>query len=346
MRRLLLLTVVVLSGISYAARGQSTCAQTLRLAQSVYEQGRLHELPQLLEGCLADGFNDEEKVNAYKLLTLTYIYLEEPGRADEMMLALLRTDTEFKINDAVDPAEFVALYKTFRTNPIYRIGGKLGGTVSRPSVVSADYIDDGTNTISKSYGFAGTVSAEIPLTGKMSKFTLNPELSFQLLSFKTVAEKSDTASIRPATENQAWISLPVSLQYSLYENKERTTVYYASAGLSADYLINSSKQITANIEYNSGVDQNTYALEAQRKKFNAGVLVSAGFKRKIGKGFLLVELRYKMGLLTLSDKSDTYENPVLVFDYHYADGIYKLNTLSLSAGYVLNRYKPKKLTSR
>jgi hypothetical protein len=61
---------------------------------------------------------------------------------------------------------------------------------------------------------------------------------------------------------------------------------------------------------------------------------------------LVVELRYKMGLLTLSDKSDTYENAVLVFDYHYIDGIYKINTLSLSAGYVINRYKPKKLTSR
>lgn len=346
MRRILLLVVVVLSGVSYAARGQSTCAQTLRLAQSIYEQGRLQELPELLEGCIASGFNDEEKVNAYKLLTLTYIYLEEPAKADEMMLALLRTDTEFRINDAVDPAEFVALYKTFRTNPIYRIGGKLGGTASKPSVVTADYIDDGTNTISKSYGFAGNVSVEIPLNGKLRKFTLNPELSFQLLSFKAVAEKGGSASTRPATEGQAWISVPVSLQYSLYENELRTTNCYVSAGVSADYLLDPKKQIVANIEYNSGVDQNTYPIAGQRKQFNAAGLLSAGFKRKIGKGFLLVEVRYKIGLLPLSDKSDTYENPILVFDYKYVDGIYKMNTLSLSAGYVINRYKPKKLTAR
>lgn len=130
MRRILLLFVVVLLAGSYA-RAQSTCAQTLRLAQSIYDQGRLHELPQLLQKCLEEnGFNDEEKVNAYKLLTLTYIYLEEPAKADEYMLALLRTDTEFKVNDAVDPAEFVALYKTFRTYPIYRIGGKLGAVAA------------------------------------------------------------------------------------------------------------------------------------------------------------------------------------------------------------------------
>src|SRR5687768_7941095 len=163
----LVLIAVLLTWHNHTAYSQSTCAQTLRLAQSVYEQGRLHELPQLLEHCLRDnGFNDEEKVNAYKLLTLTYIYLEEPAKADEMMLSLLRTDTEFKVNDAVDPAEFVALYKTFRTDPIYRIGGKLGATVSQPSVVSADYADDGTTSSTNNFGFTGSVSAEIPLSGK------------------------------------------------------------------------------------------------------------------------------------------------------------------------------------
>jgi hypothetical protein len=117
--------------------------------------------------------------------------------------------------------------------------------------VSADFIDDGTNTISNSFGFAGHVSTEIPLSGKLSKFTLNPELSFHLISFKGRAEKSDTASVRPATERQAWISLPVSLQYSVHESELGTTNYYVSAGLSADYLLNPAKQIVANIEFYS-----------------------------------------------------------------------------------------------
>src|SRR5688572_8264324 len=221
MRRLLLLCIVVLSAGTYA-RAQSTCAQTLRLAQSIYDQGRLHELPQLLQKCLDDNsFNTEEKVNAYKLLTLTYIYLEEPIKADEHMLALLRTDTEFKVNDAVDPAEFVALYKTFRTYPIYRLGGKLGATVSQPSVVSADYADDGTTSSTNNFGFTGSVSAEIPLSGKLRKFTLNPELSFQLLSFNSENKKgdrplADTSKVTTAVEKHSWISLPISIQYNFH----------------------------------------------------------------------------------------------------------------------------------
>jgi hypothetical protein len=345
MKRILLLAVVLSGGVIVAS-AQSQCAQTLRLAQSIYEQGRLQELPNLLQSCLQQGgFNDEEKVNAYKLLTLTYIYLEEPEKADENMLALLRTDTEFKVNPAVDPAEFVALYKTFRTKPVYRIGGKLGGTATRPTVVSADRVTDGTTTLSSSFGFTGSLSAEIPLNGKLDKFTLNPELSFQLNSFNGESH-SDTSVVTPVAESTAIISLPVSLQYTVFENRRQTTNYYVAAGFSADYGISSSKRATSTREGNVGLDENNFPIEAQRTQFNAGAMLSAGFKRKIGKGFLLVEVRYKMGLIPISSKADTYANSVLVFDYHYVDGLYKVNTLSLSAGYVINRYHPKKLTSQ
>jgi hypothetical protein len=349
MRKTLLLLAVVLSGSTIVANGQSTCAQTLRLAQSIYEQGRLNELPQLLQECLKSGFTTAEKVNAYKLLTLTYIYLEEPAMADQNMLALLRTDTEFKINDAVDPAEFVALYKTFRTYPIYRIGGKLGGVASQPSVVTANYLNDGRNSYQYNLGFSGSICAEIPLTRKLSKFTVNPELSFQLLAFDGLNEKAknaetDTAATTLATESEAWISLPVLVQYNLYQDKKKITNYFISAGLSADYLLSPSIRIISNRESSAAVEENTFNLSEQRNNFNIGALVAAGFKRKIGKGFLIAELRYKMGLKPMLTKADTYENQILVNDYHYVDGIFKLNTLTLSVGYVLNRYKPKKLT--
>lgn len=345
MRRLLLLLAAALCGFSYS-HAQSPCAQTLRLAQSIYEQGRLHELPKLLEGCLvSNDFTNEEKINAYKLLTLTYIYLEEPAKADESMLALLRIDTEFKVNDAVDPAEFVALYKTFRTYPIYRVGGKLGATASAPSIVSADYIDDGSNSYSHSFGFNGTVSAEIPLNKHAKKLTLNPELAFQLLSFKGTNSGADPVRVTEGKETQGWISLPLSVQYALYE--KGITQYFIAGGISADYLLSSSIRIVSNRgEDNSAISENSFDVIEQRRNFNTGLLLSTGFKRKIGKGFLIAEVRYKMGLRPMLSKADTYENSVLVWNYKYVDGIFKLNCLSVSVGYLLNRYHPKKLTSR
>ena len=345
MRRILLLGIVVLSAGPYVAQGQSTCAQTLRLAQSIYEQGRLHELPQLLEGCLKNGFSDEEKVNAYKLLTLTHIYLEEPAKADESMLALLRIDTEFKVNDAVDPAEFVALYKTFRTYPVYRIGGKIGGVAAAPSIITSDFVDDGSNTYTYNFGFSGSISAEIPIGVRIKKLTLNPELTFQLLSFNGSNSGADPVKVTDATETEAWISLPVSLQYNLYE--KGITNFFVAGGISADYLLSSSIKIFSDRgDQNSTVSENTFNLMEQRNPFNTGFILSTGFKRKIGRGFLIAEVRYKLGLQPLLTKVDTYENSTLVYNYKYVDSIFRLNSLSFSVGYLLNRYHPKKLTSK
>ena len=92
----ILLVAACAAHIARPAYGQSTsCAQTLRLAQSVYDQGRLQELNGILQNCLQNGFTKQERVEAYKLLTLSYIYQEEPEKADEAMLDLLRTDPYF-----------------------------------------------------------------------------------------------------------------------------------------------------------------------------------------------------------------------------------------------------------
>jgi hypothetical protein len=116
-----------------------------------------------------------------------------------------------------------------------------------------------------------------------------------------------------------------------------------SLGVSADYLLSSSTTIISNRKGSSQVPEDKVSL--YRNKFNSGLLLSAGYKRKIGKGFLIAEVRYKMGLLPMSSKADTYSNSVMLFDYKFVDGIFKLNTLSVSVGYLINKYNPKKLLS-
>lgn len=345
MRKVLLFFLLAIFCHQFSAKAQSTCAQTLRLAQSVYEQGRLQELEGLLAGCLDKGFTDEEKVNAYKLLTLTYIYLEEPEKADRTMLSLLQTNNEFEPNDAVDPAEFVALYHTFRTWPVYRIGLKFGSIASQPTVVSADYVNDGTTEYKYGYGFTAAVAFEITLAGKLNKLNVNPEPTFTVRNFSSTNRDADSVLFTTSTESQTILSLPISLQYKLFE-KGKTNVF-VSLGASADLLLNASKRIDSKRgDENSPVEEKSFNVTSQRNKFNANAIASAGFKRKVGKGYFIAEVRYQMGLLPMLTKADTYENLILVTDYKSVDGIYKVNSLSVTLGYILNRYNPKKLSTK
>ncbi len=343
MRKVLPFFLVAIFCHQFSARAQSTCAQTLRLAQSVYEQGRLQELPSLLESCLRTGFTDQEKVNAHKLLALTYIYLEEPAKADEQMLFLLQTNNEFRPNDAVDPAEFVALYNTFRTWPVYRLGLKAGTIITQPSVISADYVNSGSTEYKYGFGFTVAVAGEIPLKGLLKKFVLNPELSFQNRTFNGSNSKGDTVRTTSTTETQNWISVPISLQHDVF-SKGETFKVFAAAGVAPEFLMTVNKKMLSERTGFSPVEERQLSVDDARNKFNVGLLASAGIKKKISKGYLIIELRYQYNILPSLDSEDVYAHPESIIDYKSVDGVYRLNTLSFSVGYVLNRYNPKKLT--
>ena len=71
MRQLAVVAVLILISVAprlaMAQQQQTTCAQTLRLARSVYENGRLHELEALLNDCVkANQWTTQERVDAYK----------------------------------------------------------------------------------------------------------------------------------------------------------------------------------------------------------------------------------------------------------------------------------------
>src|SRR6187551_1194116 len=180
MRRLYLFGILVF--ISAQSFSQSaTCAQTLRLARATYEQGRLHEIEGQLKSCLESGFTKDEKqfkVEGYKLLCLGYIYLEEPEKANEAMLKVLQTDHDFQINPAVDPAEFVGLYHTFRSKSLFSIGFIAGPNATIPNVTTNYSVSGSSDSEGK---YTPKVSIEVGLVFEkhlFGKFTAAPEITF------------------------------------------------------------------------------------------------------------------------------------------------------------------------
>lgn len=352
MRRLLPVALVLLSLSSFAQNGP-TPAQTLRLARATYEQGRLHEIPtQLNPGVIASMTSKQDKVEAYKILCLSYIYLEEPEKADEAMLNILRTDHYFEINEAVDPAEFVALYHTFRREPIYRIGAKLGGNFSRPNVsqnISAVELADDSR-FKSSFGLQFGAAAEIPLFEKM---TLHAELLYLQHRYQ-IQEKVDRGVDQQTgqsltnefsgTENQSWVSLPVSLEYAYLNPESRLHKKfrpYVAGGFVFQYL--TGAKITADRQREGEASIPESSIDVQREKFGLGVILSTGIKIKMASGLFVADIRYVHGLTNVSSSTTAYDNQKLVWEYGYADPVFKMSSLGANISYVQDIFKPKKL---
>ncbi|RAV99181.1 porin family protein [Pseudochryseolinea flava] len=341
MKRFLLASL--LSLLAAKGYGQLTsCAQTLRLAQSTYEQGRLHEVPVLLQNCINSGFNKQEKVAAYKLLTLSYIYLEEPEKANEAMLNLLRTDHYFEINTSTDPAEFVALYKTFRTKPVYRIGGKIGVNATSPNVTESVEANDGKSEYKYKIGIQAHVVAEIPLK---NNFDLNVELGLlqRNFSYTNAVTFLDTTFTTDATEKQTWVSLPISIHYQFSRIKFKP---FLALGIQGDFLLGAKLDGSRTRQGYQFIEEKSFELKPQRESLNVSAIASAGARFELGGGFVITEVRFSYGLLNVNNSEGAFANSDLAFAYGYADSIYKVNSLSITAGYVYNIFNPKKLNKR
>ena len=323
----------------------------IREARGVYDDGRLHELPALLEDCInGSNFSKQEKVEAYRLLTLSYIYSDEPEKADEAMLSLLKSDPEFVLNEAVEPDEFIALYKTFRTDPIFRFGVKLGVNASRPSAISANTTNDQNDPSARShyetqFSFRSALSVEIPLN---KSFTLNPELVFSINSFNTITPQYQDNSSIDARETQAYFELPVLLQYSIINKPKFKT--YISAGPVPAFMSTAETTIDRAITDEASASARGLDIIDLRNRINLSAGLAAGVKVKIGPGFYIFEVRYNHGFTNLSKQDQAFlplgndADQSLVWDTRYADSEFKLNTFTINVfGYVFNQYKPKKL---
>ncbi len=333
----------------------TNCTQVLRLVRSTYEQGRLHELPSLMEGCLigigAKGFTKADKREAYRYLTLAYIYLEEPEKADESMLKLLDTDHFFQINPALDPAEFIALYNKFRHDPLYSIDLKFGVNASQPAV--SQYYNIGSTAAGKGkYGMGISIQIlaafEKSFTKKLKNFVAAPEIGYVVRSFTyanpqlAVADQDPNKAI--SSQNfafsQNWLDLNGIALYKFKDTQDLKT--YIGGGPGISYLLSSSNQASTKLGNDFTVTGNAIVDTESYNKLVYSFTVLAGAKIKFADFYVMADIRYQYGLKNAINPA-TRTNSSVGFDYQGQYNDYKMNNLMINVGVSYPVFKPKKL---
>ncbi len=360
MKKFLLLAALVLMLKDSAYAQITNCTQVLRLAQSTYEQGRLHELPTLMDDCLkkseADGgFTKQQRVDAYRYLTLAYIYLEEPEKADESMLNLLRTDHYFEINPNVDPAEFVGLYHTFRTTPVFSIGAKFGVNGTLPFLSKNYYVGNagnGKGKYSSVIAFqAGVVFEknffEQSKNKTLKRITFAPELLYTIRSlsysnpsvFLGDSTGTSVAALTVSPAKQTWLDLNPIFQYKL---KDKGLNPYVGFGPGISYLLNGPNQLTlTRINSVGTVSGPPVVATATYNKLITSLIAVAGIKYQFGSIKLTAEVRVQYGLTNVINKSSR-SNSEQVFDYAYVPGNWNQLNAMVNIGFVFPYYNPIK----
>jgi Outer membrane protein beta-barrel domain len=327
---------------------QSSCSQSLRNAQRAYDEGRIAEIPNLLDVCLRGGFNREERIRGYRLLTLSYLYQYETASAEKAMLQLLRVVPDYKLTSD-DPAPFRKLYAQFRTHPILLAGIKTGLNFAQPQGIRGYSLDQNNFGKYKSkVGFTLGVNADFFLSNKIS---LNVALLFLYNRHEQQFRDSSARILgfqqMTVTETQSHLALPVLVKYDFWERKKMT--FFAEAGIAAQYLLTAGVTDPRDLYKDNAVERppsETVGFGGQRKRFGLSGVVGGGLKYKTGKTIFTLDAQYWIGLMNVVKSNSRYGPNSLDFAALFVDNDFRLNNLIITAGFFLPVYKPKLLKKK
>ncbi len=332
-----------------------TCAERLTAAQTAYDEGRIHDLvdqfQQTWGSCLNENnleFTKEERVQAYRLLTLTYLQLDEPEKADEYMLLMLGTDPEYLLNPSVDPTEFINLYRTFRTDPIFRIGARFGTNTNFSHMKNRVTPYQGAATVEVTPGFQAFVSAEFDLFRNkptLEKLIFNPELGF-VSRIVTDYYEDDFEKVRVVGRFNS-LQLNTLAHYNLIMN--RRVRVHGTFGISGQYRMSVTDQISTELVTTGEETGGGELLESPNldvtdgyHSFDMEIIAGGALRLKIGRPWATLDVRYNYGLFqVVKDRFQFYENAVA-----YGGGLrndQRFQSFSISAGIHLPIFKHEKL---
>ena len=337
---------------------QDQCAILLSEAEDQYEQGKLYEVSGLIKSCIDEGFTKEEKVRAYRLLTLTYLFLNYQDKADSAYLELLRLSPEYVTNDELDPMEIINQHDKFTTRPIYYLTmAKIGINYSFANILldySISQSGNNSNKYASILGFQVGVGAEMVVYQNLH---LSGEVFFSRKSLHLTDThwdfyKTDMDIIHNELE------LPIMLKYNFFRGKVNP---FVSAGVSPAFLVESTMQNIQGAYRITGTDgepdeefpvqpRPEIGTTKMKNRINYSILLGAGINYKIGLNYLVFEARYSKGMLNVTDvdnrwreDEDLPEGRALKFPTGYVDDDFKFNNLSFLIGFVRPLYKPRKI---
>ena len=340
MKRILLLLSIVIICAS-TLRAQNTCADQLKVAQRSFDDGLLDDIPQILAGCMKNGFTKEEKTNAYKLLIQTYLFSENNEKADEVMMQFLNDFPSYTLTTN-DPKEFINLFGTYRTKPIFKVEVKVGATFCMPSPVQ--YYGTGDITTNKpTYKSKLGYNFELNYLNTLYKnFDYSIGVSYTLSNLNYSNNPNDYSTVTGVFKN-TYIGLPIAARYNF---SVKGITFFAKGGFEPVYLLQSSVDLTRkdNVTTRQEPFTGTEDLLASHQKFDIRPLLAFGVSVKVFQIYTLnFAAGFKFSTMIQTNKNKYYSNPLLMEKYFFAEDDLLLNQSYLSFSIIRPIYKPKKI---
>jgi hypothetical protein len=323
---------------------QDDCMNTLKQAKQLYEQGLIDDIPKILSNCMQSGFTRAQRIEAYKLIILTYLFDDNQYEAEKSMDEFLHKFPEYEVMPN-DPVEFVYLLQSYKTSLLYSLNFFIGPNfVTRRIIEPYTTLDRNQSANSEKPGTGFQVGIGLSRNLKKS-LNVNIDIVYAFQNY-SYSKESDVqlgtdlfkfVNIK-AVEKINMVSIPVSLSYGFGKGNFN---YYVRLGGEAGFLTKSTLTLDRTSDVLS-ITQDNYDIQKQRSKYYYAALAGAGIEYKVPRGYLVLDIRYHVGLNNMTNSAERYSDPVLLSKYFYVDDDFAINYLSVNIGYYFSIYQSKK----
>jgi hypothetical protein len=358
----ILIGLTLLFSFQFAIAQKTDCLQVLSQAETEFNAGHFYGLSSLLQECLeSNGFTNEQRVRAYILLTQSYLLTDDPIAAEDSYLRLLQADPEYVADEIKDPVDVYYLSKKFTATPrftptLFKIGTNVSfvRTIHRINSISTPDSSKYKHLIKPGFQVGSGIDWNIN-----DNISIGAEINFAQRSFENTIKNIFNDDNITSTERQYWFDIPLYFKYAAHLGKIRPFGY---VGFSMNFLIADQVQLafinrtpaldaseSTNENRTQGADLN---LRYKRNFLNRSLVFGGGIRYKIGKDFVVFDMRYLSGLSNVTNtkrnfydngKSGDYNMASTIGKYTFIGDYFRLDNLSVSVGFVKPLYDPRKI---
>lgn len=338
MKRVFAILALVIISFS-VAHAQNTCSEKLRQAQRNFDEGLLDDIPTMIDSCLKDGFTNEEKMNAYKLLIQTYLFNDEVDRADSIMLQFLKDLPSYQIS-TTDLKEFINLYNTYQTEPLFKWEVEAGINYSYPTVT--EYFSVGNlNQTNASYSSKVGAQIGVNYTDKINHrfdWSAGINATFYRMSYTSNEFNYSTTT---ADFTNLTIGVPIAIKYVRSFSGFKA---FIKAGFETTYQLKATADFSRTFTNGDNPIQSTEDLIELYNRIDIRPMASIGVTLKMMNKFELIpSIGFKLSTIKSLKDDSRLRNNELIYKYTYSGDNLRQSMVYLNVAFVIPYYNPRKI---
>lgn len=324
------LWMCIMSTVTVVA--QKRCKDVLNRADKMFQQGQIQQAIKTCEPCLNQLRTDEEKFEAYRLLGISYQFMNNKRKSEYYVEKMVRMKPDYYRYPNIDPVEFTKLINRYHLVERAFGGIKTGMNYATPTILK-NYSP--FNLPSKYYLTTGYQF------GLFGEYLLKKNISIGTdLLFNGVYIDQDFENVggsyQSYKESQQYLLLLPNITFTVH--LPNNIKAYSGAGLGMNFMLNAMVNIETKNEITgvSTVNSKDAIDERNRAQFCSSIKI--GFGIPVGKGMVAVDMSYMVFFRNLMDETKRYSDLSFIFNNQYINDDIKLTMFMFNLSYQMPIY--------